>query len=140
MKVNVYLNFNGDTEKAFNFYRSVFGGEFTGLQRFKEMGAEQGMSAEDGEKIMHITLPVGENMVLNATDALESMGRTFTAGNNFSLMLEPESKTEADRLFSLLSANGNVEVPMQDMFWGDYYGAFTDQFGVEWMINYSYPR
>jgi len=140
MKLNVYLNFNGNTETAINFYRSVFGGELVDLMRWKEMPGAEGVSTENGEKIMHVTLSVGDNLVLHASDVLESMGRKLVVGNNFSLMLEPASKDEADRYFKQLSVNGKIDTPMQDMFWGDYYGDLTDQFGVQWMINFTYPR
>jgi PhnB protein len=139
-KINVYLNFNGSTEEAFIFYQSVFGGIFDGPQRFKDTPGVTGLSAADAEKIMHISLPVGDNLVLHATDALEAMGHPLTVGNNFNLMIEAASKAEADLLFNLLSVGGNIHMPMKDEFWGAYYGAFTDRFGIPWMINYTYPH
>lgn len=136
--LNPYLNFAGNTEEAFNFYKSVFGGEFLGVQRFTDVPPEAGNIPEsDRNKIMHIALPVGKGNILMATDALESMGQKLTAGNNFYITIQPESKEEADKLFNGLSAGGKVEMPMQDMFWGAYYGAFRDKFGVQWMINYD---
>jgi PhnB protein len=135
--VNPYLNFNGNTEEAFNFYKSVFGGEFLAVMRFKD-NAECGQVSEaDKERIMHIALPIGNGNVLMATDALESMGQKLTFGNNFYIALAPESKEEAERLFNGLSAGGKIEMPLQDMFWGAYYGSFADKFGVQWMVNYS---
>ncbi len=134
---NLYLNFNGTTENAFKFYQSIFGGEFSRLQRFREVPGMEGLSAEDGEKIIHISLPVGKNLVLHATDAMESMGRSLTAGNNFSILLEPESKEEAESYFNRLSAGGKVDMPLQDVFWGGYYGLVTDQYGIQWMVNYE---
>ena len=139
-KVNVYLNFAGTTEEAFAFYQTVFGGELTGLMRMKDAPGTDHLSAEDAGKIMHVALPIGENLVLHATDALESMGHPLTVGNNFNLMVEASSKTEADQFFKELSAGGQINMPMQDTFWGDYYGALTDRFGVQWMIDYEPPR
>ncbi|NMC54841.1 MAG: VOC family protein [Chloroflexi bacterium] len=138
-RASLYLNFAGTSEEALAFYRSVLGGEFLGIMRYRDMPGAPEMHAADAEKVMHMTLPVGENLMLHASDTLESRGQNLVAGNNFSIMLEPESKAEADRLFNQLSAGGVVEMPMQDMVWGDYYGAFTDRFGVHWMINYANP-
>jgi PhnB protein len=138
--INPYLNFNGNTEEAFNFYKSVFGGEFLTIMRFKD-NAECGQMAEaDKERIMHIALPIGNGDVLMATDSLESMGQKLTAGNNFYIAIAPESKEEAEKLFNGLSAGGKIEMPLQDMFWGAYYGSFTDKFGVQWMVNYDKNR
>ncbi len=134
---NVYLNFAGSTEEAFNFYKSVFGGEFTSVVRFKDMPMEGvTIPKEVEDKIMHIGLPVGKDNVLMATDALESLGQKLTQGNNFYISVHPESKEEADRIFSALSAGGAVEMAMADQPWGDYYGSFEDKFGVRWMVNY----
>lgn len=138
MKINIYLNFAGNTEEAFNFYKSVFGGEFTSVVRFKDMPVE-GMKIpkEDENKIMHIGLPIGKDSVLMATDALESLGQKLNQGNNFYISIHPDNRQEADRLFTTLSAGGTVEMPMADQVWGDYYGSFKDKFGVQWMINHS---
>ncbi len=138
--INPYLNFNGNTEEAFNFYKSVFGGEFTALMRFKDLPEEEKVSAADAEKIMHISLPIGNGTVLMATDALESMGQKLLPGNNFYLAIETESKKESDDLFARLSAGGKIEMPMQEMFWGDYFGSFSDKFGVQWMIAYTMEK
>ena len=135
--ISPYLNFNGNTEEAFNFYKSVFGGEFLALMRFKDNPECGQVSEADKERIMHIALPIGNGNALMATDALESMGQKLTFGNNFYIALAPESKEEAERLFNGLSAGGKIEMPLQDMFWGAYYGSFTDKFGVQWMVNYS---
>ena len=135
--INPYLNFNGTTEAAFNFYKSVFGGEFITVQRFKDMPDSDKVPADAREKIMHISLPLGKGNILMATDAPESMGFKLVVGNNVHITIGPESKEEADRLFNGLSAGGKIEMPMQDMFWGAYYGAFADKFGVQWMINYD---
>lgn len=137
--VNPYLNFPGTAEEAFNFYKSVFGGEFTSLQRFKDTPEGSRASAEDANKIMHISLPLGEGNILMATDAVESMGHRVTVGNNFHLTLETESEAEANKLFGGLSAGGKVSMPMAKTFWGAYFGMVTDKFGVQWMINYTIP-
>jgi len=142
-RVTTYLNFNGKTEEAFNFYRSVFKTEFTGkgIQRFSEVPAHEGhppLSATDQDLVLHVELPILGGHILMATDAPESMGFKLTAGNNMHICLEPASKEEADRLFNELSVDGIVEMPMQDMFFGSYYGAFADKFGVNWMVNYIY--
>lgn len=140
-KLNIYLNFAGNTEEAFKFYKSVFGGEFTSLVRFKDMPMEGGkIPKKDESKIMHIALSVGKGDLLMGTDTLESLGMKLTQGNNVRLSLHPETKEEADRLFKALSAGGSVEMPMADQSWGDYYGSFKDKFGVLWMVDYAYPK
>ena len=139
-KLNIYLNFAGNAEEAFNFYKSVFGGEFSSLIRFKDMPmGDVKLSAEDAEKIMHIALPVGQDMLM-ATDALESMGFKLTQGNASYIMIQVESKAEGDRIFNALSAGGRVEMAMADQPWGDYYGSFWDKFGTGWMVDYTYPK
>jgi len=137
--VNPYLNFNGNTEVAFNFYKSVFGGEFTMLMRFKDV-PDQNIPDEAMNQIMHVALPLGKNNMLMGTDALESMGFTLTVGNNVHIAIHTESREEADKLFNGLSAGGNIQMPMADMFWGDYYGSFADKFGVQWMISFTNPK
>jgi PhnB protein len=136
--INPYLNFAGNTEEAFNFYKSVFGGDFAMVMRFDGMEGSGNMSAEDKQKIMHIALPIKGNMVMG-TDALGSMGQQLIPGNNFHLVLGTESKEESDDLYSQLSEGGEETLPMQDMFWGAYYGQLTDRFGIQWMISYD-PR
>ncbi|MDL1891463.1 VOC family protein [Sphingobacteriales bacterium CHB3] len=136
--LNPYLNFAGNTEEAFNFYKSVFGGEFQSLQRFRDVPPEGGNIPEnEKDKIMHIALPIGKGNMLMATDALECMGQKLTVGDNFYITIQPDSREEADKLFNGLSAGGKVEMPMQDMFWGAYYGSLRDKFGIQWMINYD---
>ena len=135
LTINPYLNFPGTTEEAFNFYKSVFGGEFAMLQRFKDTPEGDKVPADVKEKIMHVALPIGGN-VLMATDAVESMGFSLTPGNNVYICISPESKEEADRIFNGLAEGGKVSMPIQDMFWGAYYGDLTDKFGVRWMVNY----
>ena len=139
--LNPYLNFPGTTEEAFNFYKSVFGGDFAGgIFRFKDTPEADKLTLAEKEKIMHISLPIGKGNILMATDALESMGHKVTSGNNFHLSIGSESKEEADRIFYGLSAGGQVTMPMADMFWGDYFGMLTDKFGIQWMISYTYPK
>jgi PhnB protein len=138
--VSPYLNFNGNTEEAFNFYKSVFGGEFLSVMRFKDNPECGEMTDADKERIMHISLPIGDGAVLMGTDSLESLGQKLTLGNNFYICLSPDTKEEADKLFNGLSAGGKIEMPIQDMFWGAYWGSFTDKFGVQWMINYHKNR
>ncbi|MHA3047836.1 VOC family protein [Riemerella anatipestifer] len=137
--VNIYLNFNGNCEEAFNFYKSVFGGEFTYVGRFGDMPPQEGMppmSEVDKNKIMHIGLPIG-NTVLMGSDTGGEWAPPFQQGNNFSINITPESKTAADKLFNGLSAGGKVTMPMADTFWGAYFGMFTDKFGINWMINFE---
>lgn len=141
MQLHTYLNFAGNTEEAFNFYKSVFGGEFSGaIVRFKDMPMEGvKISKEDGNKIMHIGLKVGDSWLMG-TDTLASLGQKLHQGNSVYISIAPDSKEEADRLFTALSAGGKIEMPIADQVWGDYYGSFTDKFGVQWMINYSDPK
>ncbi len=141
MKLNVYLNFAGNAEEAFQFYRSVFGGEFSNITRFKDLPM-QGVNipGQDENKLMHIALPIGKDDVLMASDVLESFGHKLVMGNNVSISIFPDSKEEADRLFQGLSAGGSVEMPMANQPWGDYYGGFKDKFGILWMIDYAYPK
>ena len=138
--INPYLNFPGNTEDAFNFYKSVFGTEFAMLQRFKDTQEAGQLSAADQNKIMHIALPIGKGNILMATDALESMGQKLTVGNNFSISVSTDSKEEAERIFKGLSQKGNVTMPLADTFWGAYFGMLTDQFGIQWMVSYDKPR
>ena len=137
-RVNTYLNFTRETEQAFEFYRSVFGGEFAVLQRFGDVPVAPGQPAlapADRELIMHVALPILGGHVLMGTDAPETMGFRLVRGNNVYISLEIDTRAEADRLFGGLSAGGEVQTPMQEMFWGAYFGSFTDRFGIRWMIN-----
>ncbi len=133
-----YLNFGGNTEEAFNFYRSVFGGEFVGVVRFKDFAENpMGIPEADLDKIAHICLSLGNGAVLMGTDVVESMCKDLKVGNNFYLTLEPESAEEAEKLFSALSSGGEVEMPLQKTEWAEKYGQCTDKFGVQWMINHT---
>lgn len=141
MKFNTYLNFAGNTEEAFKFYQSVFGGELVGVTRFKDMVTHGiKVSKEEENMMMHIGLPVGDGQMLMGTDALESMGHKLIQGNNVHISVHPDSKEDADRIFNALSAGGKVGMPIADQVWGDYYGHLTDKFGIHWMVNYSYPK
>lgn len=136
--INTYLNFDGNAEEVFEFYRSVFGGEFSSAVRFKDFPME-GVSVpeKEGNKMVHIGLPIGKNAVLMASDILESYGQTLVQGNNVYISVHPESKEEADRIFNGLSQGGDIEMAMADQAWGDYFGSFKDKFGIRWMVNYS---
>ena len=139
--VSTYLNFPRQTEEAFNFYKSVFGGEFNdGIARFSEVPPQEGapeMPEADKNLVMHIELPILGGHVLMGTDAPESMGFTVNFGNNVYIMLQPDSREETKKLFDALSAGGKVTMELQDMFWGDYYGSCTDKYGVQWMFDCS---
>jgi PhnB protein len=138
--INPYLNFNGNTEEAFNFYKSVFGGDFFMLMRMGDVNNVPGfdnLAEADKNKIMHISLPIGKNDVLMGTDIVESLGQPQVGGNNFSIAIGSDSKEEADRLFNGLSNGGKITMPMADTFWGAYYGMFTDKFGIQWMVSYD---
>jgi PhnB protein len=138
-KTSTYLNFPRSTEEAFLFYKSVFGGEFIGgIGRFSDIPPSDGMpplAEADRNLVMHIALPILGGHVLMATDAPESMGFSVNFGNNIYLNLEPDTREETKRLFNALSAGGIIEMELQDMFWGDYYGSCKDKFGVQWMFN-----
>ncbi|WP_180025007.1 VOC family protein [Acinetobacter sp. YH1901134] len=143
MQLNHYLNFLGNTEAAFNFYRSVFGGEFINVMHYGDMPAEEGISLSDADqqKIMHISLPINEFTVLMASDVSEQFcaqtNQPFTVGSNhyISINLDSSEQAEAKRLFDALSKGGSIETPIEKTFWGALYGAFTDQFGIKWMVN-----
>jgi PhnB protein len=138
-RVSTYLNFSRETEEAFNFYKSVFGTEFNGeIARLGSVPAQPGqpaLSEEDKNLVMHVELPILGGHVLMGTDAPESMGFHVNFGNNVYINLEPDSRTEAERLFKALSDGGKVEMPLQEMFWGGYFASFTDKYGTKWMIN-----
>ena len=136
--VNTYLTFNGNCEEAFNFYKSAFGGEFPYIARYKDMPPQEGTttSPEDGEKIMHVSLQIG-NTVLMGSDTGGEWASYYKEGNNFSISINTDSKNEADRLFNTLSAGGTITMPMNSTFWGDYFGMFTDKFGINWMVSFN---
>lgn len=133
--INSYLNFNGNTEEAFNFYKSVFGGEFVTLQKFKDAPDADKCPEGDLEKIMHVALPIGHN-VLMGTDVSERMPKVHI-GNNFAISVSPSSEEETHKIFDGLSAGGQITMPLGKMFWGALFGMFTDKFGIQWMVNYD---
>ena len=140
--VSTYLNFNRNTEEAFNFYKSVFGGEFLGqgIMRMGDIPPQEGMppmAEEDKNLVMHVELKILNSHTLMGTDAPESMGFKLNKGNNVYINLMPDTRKETKQLFDALSAGGQVTMDLQDMFWGDYYGSCTDKFGVQWMFNCS---
>lgn len=139
--VSTYLNFERQTEEAFNFYKTVFNAEFDGqgIMRMGDVPVEPGqpeVNDEDKNLVMHVSLPILNGHLLMGSDAPKSMtGRDFRLGNNMYINLEPDTREEVDRLFAALSQGGQVEMEPQDMFWGDYFGSCTDKFGVQWMFN-----
>ena len=140
--INPYLNFNGNAEEAFNFYKSIFGGEFAMVMRMKDAPAEHRAHAstpEDLEKIMHIALPIGNGNVLMASDIAESIHKV-NFGTNFSISVSTESEKETDRIFNGLAAGGNVMMPLAKTFWGSYFGMCTDKFGIHWMVSFDSNR
>jgi uncharacterized glyoxalase superfamily protein PhnB/uncharacterized protein YndB with AHSA1/START domain len=141
-RVSTYLNFPGNTEEAFNFYKTVFGTEFNGggIQRFGDITPPEGMpplSDEDKNLIIHVELPIIGGHILMATDAAESMGLKVEYGNNIHINLEPDTKEETKRLYEALSDGGKVTMELQDMFWGAYFGSCTDRYGINWMFNFT---
>jgi len=138
--VNPYFCFNGNCEEVFNFYKSVFGGEFRQIARFGDMPMPgQEMSDEAKNRIMHVALPISKETILMGSDSNPAMG-DVTFGQNISISVQTESKEEADRIFKGLSAGGTVTMPMGDAPWGAYFGMFNDKFGIIWLVNYDYPQ
>ncbi len=139
--VNIYLTFNGNCREAFDFYKSVFGGEYPYIGTFGEMPPADGQEVkeEDRDKIMHVTLPISQETILMGSDAACDHAPNLIMGNNFSISVNAESREEAVRLFNGLSADGKITMPMEETFWGAYFGMFADQFGINWMVNYDDP-
>ena len=135
--INPYINFNGNAEEAFNFYKSVFGREFTMIIRFKDMSSpDNPVSQNEANKIMYIALPIGKN-ILMANDVPEHMGQVNENENRSKISISAETREEADKLFNGLSAGGTVTMAMNQTFWGAYFGMFTDKFGINWMVNFD---
>ena len=135
--INPHINFNGNAEEAFNFYKSVFGGEFARIMRFKDLANTEFPVAEnEANKIMHIALPIG-NSILMANDVPAILGRTNENENRSKIVISAESKEEAIKLFNGLSAGGQIEMPIDDSPWGSYFGMFRDKYGIEWMVDYD---
>lgn len=138
--VNPYLNFNGNAEEAFNFYKSIFGGEFQAVQRLSDMPDTPGMPPmpeSESKKIVHISLPIGKGNTLMASDVFDVFGQPKAEGNNVHQSLEAESKEEADKIFEALSKGGSITMPLAIQFWGSYYGMLTDKFGIQWMMSFN---
>ena len=136
-RIDPHINFNGNAEEAFNFYKSVFGGEFTQIMRFKDLSSSEFPIAEkEANKTMHIALSIGKNLLM-ANDVPEYMGRTNENENRSKICISAESKEEADKLFNGLSERGQIEMPITDSPWGSYFGMFRDKYGIEWMVNYD---
>lgn len=136
--INPHINFNGNAEEAFSFYRSVFGGTFTKIVRFKDLPGFE-VSEKEENKIMHIALPIGNGSVLMGNDVPEMMGRTNERENRSKIVITAESREEADKLFNGLSAGGEIEGPIGDSPWGSYFGCFRDKYGIEWIVDFD-PR
>lgn len=138
--INPHINFNGNAEEAFQFYKSVFGGDFSTIIRFKDLSSDDfQVSEKEAEKVMHIALPIGENTLMG-NDVPEFMGRVNENENRSKISISAKSREEADHLFQGLSAGGSIEVPMNDSPWGSYFGMFRDKFGIEWMVNFELEK
>jgi len=136
--INPHINFNGNAEEAFTFYKSVFGGEFTKVIRFKDLESTEFSVAENEKnKIMHIALPIGKSNMLMANDVPDFLGKVNEQENRSKISISTESKEEADQLFNGLSAGGEVEMPIEDSPWGTYFGMFRDKYGIEWMVEFD---
>ncbi|WP_148862170.1 VOC family protein [Marinobacter fonticola] len=145
--VNIYLNFAGHTEEAFNFYKAIFGGDFMGgIMRFRDFPSMEGMEdmpslkEEEKDLVGHVSLPLTENTTLMGTDTTSNMPEKLVAGNNTQITLETDSAAEAEALFGKLSEGGRVVMPLNEMFWAERYGACVDKFGIHWQVNYTGDR
>lgn len=136
MVINPYLNFDGNAEEAFRFYQSVLGGELY-VQKMKDAPGTENLPEEEKDYAMHVALPIGKGQFLMASDCLKSQGQVLQKGNSNYISVAPDSREEAEKIFNGLSEGGKIEMPLADMFWGDYFGSFVDKFGVCWMINYN---
>ena len=137
--LNPYVSYNGNAEAAFNFYHKVFGGDAPQFMRWGDNPQCADYSAEDKNRVMHTRLQIGDSEIM-ASDHVDGIGEKYVPGNNFAVAISPASKEEADRFFKGLSEGGKDAMPMQDMFWGGYYGHVTDKFGIRWMLNYETPK
>src|SRR5262245_58993284 len=136
-KINIYITFNGNCEEAFRFYRSVFGGEFQYLGRYKDVppNEKEKFQPENDEKIMHVSLPISKETILMGCDNAELQGKGTVVGDNISISIDTDSKEEANKLFTVLSDGAKIKMPMEQTFWGAYFGVLTDRFGINWLIN-----
>lgn len=135
--INPYLNFDGKTEEAFKFYQTVFGGELSEINRFKDMPDAQNIPEKDREKVMHVSLPIGKGNFLMGSDIMGSMASNFKPGNNFYISVSPQSREETERIFKELSKGGKIEMELDETFWGSYFGMFQDKYGINWMVDYA---
>ena len=135
--INPYLTFDGTCEEAFGFYKKVFDSEFQFIGRYKDVPAadRQNFPLENDEKIMHVSLPISQETILMGCDSTEAFGKTIKVGNNISLSVNAETKGKADEIFNALSSGGQIQMPMNETFWGSYFGVLTDKFGIQWMIS-----
>lgn len=139
MKIHAYLNFGGKAEEAMRFYAKVLGGKLSEIHRFSAMSKEEGfeLTPEQQNLVLHVSLDFDDGQMIMASDRIAGMGPEPVDGNNFSISVHPNSKQEADRIFNALAEGGTITMPIADQFWGDYFGALTDRFGIGWMVNYS---
>lgn len=137
MKVHPYLNFDGKAEEAFEFYKTVFGGEFKAKMRMKEVPEGDKLPEEEQERIMHIALPIGNDTILMASDIIPSAGHKLQQGSQTYVLLDTKSREEASKIFKALSKDGEIEMQIADTFWGAYFGSFTDKYGIRWMVNFE---
>ena len=135
--VDFYLHFDGNAEKAMTFYKKVFASEFITLQRYSDLPGSEKMTEEDRDKLLHVSLKITAHATLMASDNVTGKGDGVKKGNNYHICLQASNEKEADKLFAALSDNGKIEMPMNKTFWGAYFGMCVDQFGVQWMINYT---
>ncbi|MBT8296149.1 MAG: VOC family protein [Gramella sp.] len=138
--VNIYLTFDGNCREAFEFYKSVFGGDFPQVSTFAEMPPQEGLPPvpdDEKEKIMHVSLPISEETALMGSDTGGEWAKHYKKGNNFSISVNAENHEEADRIFKALSKDGQVTMPMDKTFWGSYFGMLTDKFGINWMVSFD---
>ncbi len=139
MALNTYLTFDGNCREAFELYRSVFGGEFSVLQTFADGPPDMPVAEADKNRVMHVSLPVGSS-VLMGSDTTTASEPPLVAGNNFSIAIEGRSREHCDEVFARLSEGGSVQMPLQETFWGAYFGRWTDRFGIGWMVNFTLPQ
>ncbi len=139
LSVNAYLTFDGNCREAFEFYRSVFGGDFLELQTFADGPSGMQVAEADRPRVLHVALPIGSG-VLMGSDRAEGTAPPFAAGNNFSLSIQAESREQSDDLCVKLSDGGRITMPLGEQFWGAYFGMWTDRFGINWMVNYTLPQ
>lgn len=137
MKISPYLNFPGSAEEAMTFYAKALGGTLTEVHRFGTMPGSEALPEEVKKRVMHVGIDLPGGGRIMASDTMEGMGPPHVVGTNMSISIHPGSREEADRLFAALSAGGQIGMPLEDQFWGDYYGHFTDRFGIQWMINFN---